>query len=65
MKYSQWKRKLEELGFVFPQGVFCTKGDMWICFDVYPYIAAYKKVIIIEFKKWDEFMSFYQKYSQL
>lgn len=50
-----------DLGFVFTQPEFCTKGSFYVVLDCYPYIAECDHDVI-EFKTFQEFSQFYEKY---
>lgn len=55
--------KLEDLGFEFPQAEHCTKGDFFVCVDIYPYLVEYGSSESLFFTTWKSFMKFYLKFS--
>lgn len=53
---------VKELGFVFPQGEYCKKGEFTIEFDCYPYLVQHKNNSIW-FTTLRQFNRFYNKHA--
>lgn len=54
--------KLKKLGFVFPQGEFCTKGKMSVVLDCFPYLFETGENESFWFETYEEFYKEYVNY---
>ena len=59
---DKFRKYVEELGFIFPQGEYCKKGDFDIEFDCYPYLVQHKNNTK-SFTTIKQFNKFYYNYA--
>ena len=60
MNEKEFIKYVKSLGFIFPQGEFCIKGNMKIVFDCYPYLIECEGKSMF-FKTRKQFKKFYNE----